>query len=34
VPATTSRWIPETPLLVLREIGGFWVYWARGLFST
>lgn len=29
VPATGPRYIVETPLLVLREIGGFWTYWFR-----
>ena len=29
VPATKSRYIPETPLLVVREVPGFWAYWFR-----
>lgn len=29
VPAEGSRPIAKTPLFVLREIPGFWVYWAR-----
>jgi len=29
VPAERSRPIVKTPVLVLREIPGFWVYWAR-----
>lgn len=29
VPAEPSRPIRKTPLLVAREIPGFWVYWAR-----
>ncbi len=31
VPATTSRYIVETPLLVAREIPAFWKYWFRGV---
>ncbi len=31
VPAAPSQPIPGTPLFVLREVPGFWVYWARGL---
>jgi uncharacterized SAM-binding protein YcdF (DUF218 family) len=29
VPAEGGRPIAKTPLFVLREIPGFWVYWAR-----
>lgn len=29
VPAPESRVITKTPLFVMREIPGFWVYWAR-----
>ncbi|MBN2404496.1 MAG: YdcF family protein [Coriobacteriia bacterium] len=31
VPAASSLPIPGTPVFVLREVPGFWVYWARGL---
>ncbi len=31
VPATALRYIPETPALVLREVAGFWAYWARDI---
>lgn len=31
VPATFSRYIPETPYLVAREIPAFWQYWARSV---
>ena len=31
VPAVESRPIAKTPLFVVREIPGFWVYWARSL---
>lgn len=31
VPATFSRYIPETPYLVLREVPAFWVYWSRSV---
>lgn len=34
VPAAPSRYIIETPWLVLREIPGFWTYWARAIFGT
>lgn len=38
VPATEARPIIKTPVLVAREIPGFWVYWARAwardLFGT
>ena len=29
VPATESLPVVQTPLLMVREIPGFWVYWAR-----
>jgi uncharacterized SAM-binding protein YcdF (DUF218 family) len=29
VPAQAPRPIAKTPLFVVREIPGFWVYWAR-----
>jgi vancomycin permeability regulator SanA len=31
VPAGTSTPIPQTPLYMVREIPGFWVYWAGSL---
>jgi len=31
VPATFSRYIPETPYLVIREIPAFWQYWLRSV---
>lgn len=34
VPATPSRYIIETPWLVLREIPGFWTYWFRSLVGS
>lgn len=31
VPADEMRPIPKTPMFVLREIPGFWVYWGRSV---
>lgn len=33
VPATGDRYIGATPVQALREVGGFWAYWAKGLFA-
>lgn len=31
VPARETLPIPKTPLFVIREVPGFWVYWGRGV---
>jgi vancomycin permeability regulator SanA len=31
VPTERARWMPQMPLMVAREVPGFWVYYLRGL---
>jgi uncharacterized SAM-binding protein YcdF (DUF218 family) len=31
VPTERARWMPQMPLIIAREVPGFWVYYLRGI---